>query len=112
MRTQCNLFLQEELAAYEAGETFVQFFIVQLDGLLNSFKNSLSPRNYDALVSILATEVTIQLERAIKKISFNRVCTLSRTNLPCGIRIIIDYVLFKSLAVWCLIRKFVPWEVI
>ncbi|EDW87946.1 conserved oligomeric Golgi complex subunit 4 [Drosophila yakuba] len=63
---------EEELAAYEAGETFVQFFIVQLDGLLNSFKNSLSPRNYDALVSILATEVTIQLERAIKKISFNR----------------------------------------
>ncbi|KAH8350733.1 hypothetical protein KR084_005657 [Drosophila pseudotakahashii] len=63
---------EEELSAYEAGETFVQFFIVQLDGLLNSFKNSLSPRNYDALVSILATEVTIQLERAIKKISFNR----------------------------------------
>ncbi|KAH8410645.1 hypothetical protein KR009_009875 [Drosophila setifemur] len=63
---------EDELAAYEAGETFVQFFIVQLDGLLNSFKNSLSPRNYDALVSILATEVTIQLERAIKKISFNR----------------------------------------
>ncbi|KAH8287907.1 hypothetical protein KR018_006965 [Drosophila ironensis] len=63
---------EEELAAYEAGETFVQFFIVQLDGLLNSFKGSLSPRNYDALVSILATEVTIQLERAIKKISFNR----------------------------------------
>ncbi|XP_020807314.1 conserved oligomeric Golgi complex subunit 4 [Drosophila serrata] len=63
---------EEELAAYEAGETFVQFFIVQLDGLLNSFKSSLSPRNYDALVSILATEVTIQLERAIKKISFNR----------------------------------------
>ncbi|XP_017042837.1 conserved oligomeric Golgi complex subunit 4 [Drosophila ficusphila] len=63
---------EEELAAYEAGETFVQFFIVQLDGLLNSFKSSLSPRNYDALVSILATEVTIQLERAIKKITFNR----------------------------------------
>nr|XP_016945408.1 conserved oligomeric Golgi complex subunit 4 [Drosophila suzukii] len=63
---------EEELAAYEAGETFVQFFIVQLDGLLNSFKNSLSPRNYDALVSILATEVTMQLERAIKKITFNR----------------------------------------
>ncbi|XP_017099288.3 conserved oligomeric Golgi complex subunit 4 [Drosophila bipectinata] len=63
---------EEELAAYEAGETFVQFFIVQLDGLLNSFKSALSPRNYDALVSILATEVTIQLERAIKKITFNR----------------------------------------
>ncbi|XP_034473681.1 conserved oligomeric Golgi complex subunit 4 [Drosophila innubila] len=63
---------EEELATYEAGETFVQYFIVQLDGLLNSFKNALSPRNYDALVSILATEVTNRLERAIKKSSFNR----------------------------------------
>lgn len=49
---------------------------MQLDGLLNSFKNSLSPRNYDALVSILATEVTNRLERAIKKSTFNRVSTL------------------------------------
>ncbi|EDW76031.1 uncharacterized protein Dwil_GK15251 [Drosophila willistoni] len=63
---------EEELATYEAGETFVQFFIVQLDGLLNSFKTALSPRNYDALVSILATEVTTRLERAIKKTNFNR----------------------------------------
>ncbi|XP_026844519.1 conserved oligomeric Golgi complex subunit 4 isoform X1 [Drosophila persimilis] len=63
---------EEELAIYEAEETFVQFFIVHLDGLLNSFKTALSPRNYDALVSILATEFTIQLERAIKKCSFNR----------------------------------------
>ncbi|EDW13343.2 conserved oligomeric Golgi complex subunit 4 [Drosophila mojavensis] len=63
---------EEELSAYEAGETFVQYFIVQLDGLLNSFKNALSPRNYDALVSILATEVTNRLERAIKKSTFNR----------------------------------------
>ncbi|ALC39286.1 CG7456 [Drosophila busckii] len=63
---------EEELATYEAGETFVQYFIVQLDGLLNSFKNALSPRNYDALVSILATEVTNRLERAIKKSTFNR----------------------------------------
>lgn len=65
--------MKEELAAYEAGETFVQFLIVQIDGLLNSFKNSLSPRNYDALVSILASEVTTRLERAIKKSTFNRV---------------------------------------
>lgn len=63
---------EEELASYEAGETFVQFLIVQIDGLLNSFKNVLSARNYDALVSILASEVTVRLERAIKKSTFNR----------------------------------------
>lgn len=63
---------EDELSTYEAGETFVQLLIVQLDGLLNSFKMVMSPRNYDALVSIVATDVTARLERAIKKSSFNR----------------------------------------
>lgn len=64
--------LQEELSAYEAGETFVQSLIVQLDTLLNSFKVIMSARNYDALVSVVATDVTARLERAIKKSTFNR----------------------------------------
>lgn len=32
----------------------------------------MSPRNYDALVSIVAADVTARLERAIKKCAFNR----------------------------------------
>ncbi|XP_053675501.1 conserved oligomeric Golgi complex subunit 4 [Anopheles nili] len=63
---------EEELASYEASETFVQFLIVQIDGLLNSFKVALTPRNYDALVSIVTTEITARMERAIKKTTFNR----------------------------------------
>ncbi|XP_058121521.1 conserved oligomeric Golgi complex subunit 4 [Anopheles ziemanni] len=63
---------EEELATYEAGETFVQFLIVQIDGLLNSFKVALTPRNFDALVSIVTTEITTRMERAIKKTTFNR----------------------------------------
>uniref|UniRef100_U5EZ33 Conserved oligomeric Golgi complex subunit 4 n=1 Tax=Corethrella appendiculata TaxID=1370023 RepID=U5EZ33_9DIPT len=63
---------EEELATYEAGETFIQFLIVQIDGLLSSFKEILTPRNYDALVGILTDEVTTRLERAIKKSTFNR----------------------------------------
>uniref|UniRef100_A0A182QER7 Conserved oligomeric Golgi complex subunit 4 n=1 Tax=Anopheles farauti TaxID=69004 RepID=A0A182QER7_9DIPT len=63
---------EEELATYEASETFVQFLIVQIDGLLNSFKLALTPRNYDALVSIVTTEITTRMERAIKKTTFNR----------------------------------------
>uniref|UniRef100_A0A182P685 Conserved oligomeric Golgi complex subunit 4 n=1 Tax=Anopheles epiroticus TaxID=199890 RepID=A0A182P685_9DIPT len=63
---------EEELATYEASETFVQFLIVQIDGLLNSFKVALTPRNYDALVSIVTTEITSRMERAIKKTTFNR----------------------------------------
>jgi conserved oligomeric Golgi complex subunit 4 len=67
-----HMMTEEELAAYEAGETFIQFLIVQLDGLLNSFKKSLSERNYDVLVSMLATDVTTRFERSIKKSAFNR----------------------------------------
>uniref|UniRef100_A0A182NGK8 Conserved oligomeric Golgi complex subunit 4 n=1 Tax=Anopheles dirus TaxID=7168 RepID=A0A182NGK8_9DIPT len=63
---------EEELATYEASETFVQFLIVQIDGLLSSFKVALTPRNYDALVSIVTTEITARMERAIKKTTFNR----------------------------------------
>ncbi|XP_023298963.2 conserved oligomeric Golgi complex subunit 4 [Lucilia cuprina] len=65
-------FSEDELASYEAGETFVQFLIVQIEGLLNTFRQMLTPRNTDALISIVATELTLRLERAIKKCTFNR----------------------------------------
>lgn len=60
------------MSTYEAGETFVQTLIVHLDGLLNSFKGIMTTRNYDALVSVVATDATTRLERAIKKSTFNR----------------------------------------
>lgn len=67
-----HMLTEEELSAYEAGETFIQFLIVQLDTMLTSFKKSLSERNYDVLVSMLATDVTARFERSIKKSAFNR----------------------------------------
>lgn len=63
---------EEELAAYEAGETFAQSLVMQLSGLLSTFKAVMSDRNYDALVSILAADATARLERAIRKCAFNR----------------------------------------
>lgn len=62
----------EELANYEAGETFAHSLIHQLDTLLKSFQNVMNARNYDALVSIVAIDATARLERAIKKSTFNR----------------------------------------
>ncbi|XP_011191365.1 conserved oligomeric Golgi complex subunit 4 [Zeugodacus cucurbitae] len=67
-----HILSEEELADYEAGETFIQTLIVQLDAFLSQFKNVLTPRNFDAFVSILASDTTSRLERAIKKSSFNR----------------------------------------
>lgn len=66
-------FTEDELSTYEAGETFIQFLITKLDELLNTFKTTLSPRNFDALVSILAADVATRLEKCIIKCSFNRV---------------------------------------
>lgn len=63
----------DELGAYEAGETFAQMLIHQLDALLKSFENVLNRRNYDALVGLIAGDLTLRLERAIKKSTFNRI---------------------------------------
>lgn len=64
---------EEELAAYEAGETFMQKLIIELDGLLNTFKDALCGRNYEILVGMVATDVTVRMERVMKKTTFNRV---------------------------------------
>uniref|UniRef100_A0A1B0DAT7 Conserved oligomeric Golgi complex subunit 4 n=1 Tax=Phlebotomus papatasi TaxID=29031 RepID=A0A1B0DAT7_PHLPP len=65
-------FTEEELAAYDAGETFIQSLIGQIDSLLKSFESVLTTRNYGILVEILATDVTARLERVIRKSTFNR----------------------------------------
>ncbi|XP_063215730.1 conserved oligomeric Golgi complex subunit 4 isoform X2 [Bacillus rossius redtenbacheri] len=65
-------FSEEEFASYEADERFTQCLIMNLDGLLSSFKSCLTPGNYDSLVSILTTEVTSHMEKVVFKSSFNR----------------------------------------
>lgn len=40
----------------------------------------LTPRNTDALISIVATELTSRLERTIKKCTFNRVSKLLKVD--------------------------------
>ncbi len=62
----------EQFADYEANDPFVQNLIRNLDALLFGFKRSLTTGNYDGLVSILTTEVTLQLEKAVLKSSFSR----------------------------------------
>ena len=57
----------DRFAEFEANDPFIQKLIRNLDGLLVSFKNSLTPNNYDGLVSILTNEVTAQLEKVVLK---------------------------------------------
>lgn len=50
---------------------------MNLEGLLQGFKNSLTTSNYDALIGLLTTEVTARLEKVVLKSTFNRVHTLN-----------------------------------
>ncbi|CAH2008212.1 unnamed protein product [Acanthoscelides obtectus] len=65
-------FTEEELSAYEAGESFVQTLIMNLETLLSSFKDILTPSNYDAFTQVLTSEVTQRLEKVVMKSTFNR----------------------------------------
>ncbi|XP_072401947.1 conserved oligomeric Golgi complex subunit 4 [Diabrotica undecimpunctata] len=62
----------DELSAYEAGESFVQTLIMNLETLLSSFKDILTSSNYDTFTQVLTTEVTQRLEKVVMKSSFNR----------------------------------------
>jgi hypothetical protein len=58
---------EETFADYEANDPFVQTLIMNLDGLLSTFKGSLTLNNYETLLAMMASEVTLQLEKAALK---------------------------------------------
>ena len=58
---------------YEAEDPWVQVFVADLDEFISSFRNTLSSANYESLISLVAGELTYQMERAVLKIAFNRV---------------------------------------
>ena len=47
----------EQLAEYEANDPFVQALVLNLDGLVKSFRGCLTPGTFDSLVMIVAGEV-------------------------------------------------------
>ncbi|XP_076657379.1 conserved oligomeric Golgi complex subunit 4 isoform X2 [Halictus rubicundus] len=63
---------EDDLLRYETEEPFVQTLVMNLEGLLRSFKDSLTASNYDALIGLLTAEVTARLEKVVLKSTFNR----------------------------------------
>ncbi|XP_066260041.1 conserved oligomeric Golgi complex subunit 4 [Euwallacea similis] len=63
---------EDELSSYEAGESFAQTLIMNLETLLSSFKNVLTSNNYDSFIQVLTSEVTQRFEKVIMKTQFNR----------------------------------------
>lgn len=92
---------EEEFSSYEANEPFIRNLIANLDGLLSELKNALTPSNYDALVAILVTEVTTQMEKVITKSQFNRLGGLA---LDKEVRSLVSYL--SSVTSWSVRDKF------
>ncbi len=63
---------EDSFADFEANDPFVQTFIMNLDGLLVSFKGSLTAGNYETFVGMLASDVTLQIEKVTLKSKFSR----------------------------------------
>ncbi|XP_041454635.1 conserved oligomeric Golgi complex subunit 4-like [Lytechinus variegatus] len=92
---------EEEFSNYEANDPFVQDFIMNLEQLLNEFKDLLTSSNYDALVSLLTNEVTVQLEKAVLKSVFNR---LGGLQFDKELRSLVGYL--TSVTQWTIRDKF------
>ena len=58
---------EEVFADYEANDPFIQTLVMNLDGLLGSFKGSLTEKNFENLVTMMSEEVTLQVEKATMK---------------------------------------------
>lgn len=70
---------EEDLMTSEASEglrPFTQAFIIGVDSVLSALKPRLTESNYDSLISIFSTELTIRFENAVLKCSFNKVPAL------------------------------------
>ena len=62
----------EQFADYAANDPWVQQTIVNIDSLIKTFKPSLTQSNFESFINIVAGEVTVLMEKAVTKTSFNR----------------------------------------
>eukprot|EP00096_Caligus_rogercresseyi_P000511 TRINITY_DN10984_c0_g1_i1.p1 TRINITY_DN10984_c0_g1~~TRINITY_DN10984_c0_g1_i1.p1 ORF type:complete len:746 (-),score=240.52 TRINITY_DN10984_c0_g1_i1:1-2100(-) len=92
---------EEEFDCNEANDPFIQQLIINLDGLLSSFKSSLTPSNYEAFISIVSEEVTSQLEKMVFKSSFSR---LGGLQFDREVRSLVSFL--TSVTTWTIRDKF------
>lgn len=63
-----------QLEADDGLRPFIQQLVMNLDSLLNSFREVLTAKNHEQLVALVASEITQLLEKAALKTIYNRVC--------------------------------------
>ncbi|XP_055952685.1 conserved oligomeric Golgi complex subunit 4-like isoform X2 [Argiope bruennichi] len=99
-----HIITDDEFAQYEANDgarPFIQNFIISTDTFLKSLKDSLTTSNFDSIVSLLATELTSQFEKAVMSCQFNR---LGGLLFEKELRLIIAYL--TTVTTWTIRDKF------
>ncbi|CAG5130857.1 unnamed protein product [Candidula unifasciata] len=92
---------EEEFFNYEANDPWVQNFIVSLDSTLTTFKDAMTPANYDRFATVTTSEITQQLEKAVTKTAFNR---LGGLQFDKELRALVGYL--SSVTTWTVRDKF------
>ncbi|CAG2106164.1 unnamed protein product [Medioppia subpectinata] len=95
---------EEDLSSYESTDglrPFMQTFIISIDALIKSFKESLSQNNSDTLLSLFSTELTQRLGDGVVKCSYNK---LGGFQFDRELRAIINYL--TRATTWSIRDKF------
>ncbi|XP_054719485.1 LOW QUALITY PROTEIN: conserved oligomeric Golgi complex subunit 4-like [Uloborus diversus] len=99
-----HIITEDEFSQYEANDgmrPFIQNFIISIDTFLKSLKSNMTTNNFDALVSLLASELTLQFEKAVLSCHFNR---FGGIQFDRELRIIIAYL--TTVTTWTIRDKF------
>lgn len=91
----------EELASYDAGSPFVLELVQGITGIVNDYRDTLIPANYDALLGLLAEELALQVYDTAMGARFNR---LGGTLFDKDIRVLCDFL--SSITEWSIRGKF------
>ncbi|XP_057291059.1 conserved oligomeric Golgi complex subunit 4-like [Hydractinia symbiolongicarpus] len=92
---------EEDFSYYEVNDPFVQNLIATLDGSLNAAKKWLTHSNYESAIGITCHELSVRLEKAVMKTTFNR---LGGLQFDKELRSLIQYL--TSITEWTVRDKF------
>nr|CAG4648541.1 EOG090X02VY [Polyphemus pediculus] len=93
---------EEEFSGYEAQDPFIQELIAHLDGFMNGFKETMTPNNYQSLITTLTSQVALQFEKVIVKTNFSR---LGALQLDKELRALIAYL--SASTTWTIRDRFI-----
>lgn len=96
-----HVLFEQDIARFESTDGLrvcTQEFLVEIDGVLNGLKASLTVENQQRLVDVLAEELCRRLEQAVRKCNFNKVSVLLN-KFECKLNLLlllIGYFVFKT----------------